>query len=86
VLLEFSLGKLACEVDQWNRRPPSRGLGISLSLDLTSLTRVSLHRANLIRQGYPGIVLYIIYRTVYKLSMMGLEESMVEGSISLDRL
>ncbi len=34
MLLEFSLGKLACEVDQWNRRPPSWGRGISLSLDL----------------------------------------------------
>ncbi len=44
------MGKLACEVDQWNRRPPSWGRGISLSLDLTQLTRV--HRANLIRQGY----------------------------------
>ncbi len=30
MLLEFSLGKLACEVDQWNRRPPSWGRGISL--------------------------------------------------------
>ncbi len=55
VLLEFSLGKLACEVDQWNRRPPSWGRGISLSLDLTQLTRV--HRANLIRLGYRPIYL-----------------------------
>jgi hypothetical protein len=53
VLLEFSLGKLACEVDQWNRRPPSWRRGISLSPDLTQLTRV--HRANLIRQGYRPI-------------------------------
>ena len=52
-MLEFSLGKLACEVDQWNRRPPRWGRGISLSLDLTQLTRV--HRANLIRQGYRPI-------------------------------
>ncbi len=53
MLLEFSLGKLACEVDQWNRRPQSWGRGISLSLDLTQLTRV--HWANLIRQGYRPI-------------------------------
>jgi hypothetical protein len=53
VLLEFSLGKLACEVDQWNRRRPSWGRRISLSLDLTQLPRV--HRANLIRQGYRPI-------------------------------
>ncbi len=54
MLLEFSLGKfLACEVDHWNRRPPSWGRGISLLLDLTQLTRV--HRANLIRQGYRPI-------------------------------
>ena len=45
--LEFSLGKLACEVDQWNRRPQSWGRGISLSLDLNQLTRV--HEANLLR-------------------------------------
>ncbi len=53
MLLEFSLGKLACEVDQWNCRPQSWGRGISLSLDLTQLTRV--HRGNLIRQGYRPI-------------------------------
>ncbi len=54
--------------------------GISLSLDLTELTRV--HRANLIKQGYRPI--YIGQSIDY--SMMGLEKSMVEGSISLDRL
>ncbi len=79
MLLEFSLGKLACEVDQWNCRPQSWGRGISLSLDLTQLTRV--HRANLLRQDYRPI--YVECRAVY--SMMGLEISMVEGSISIDR-
>ncbi len=56
MLLEFSLGKLACEVDQWNRRPPSRVRGISLSLDLTQLTRV--HRANLISVELKLALLY----------------------------
>ncbi len=53
MLLGFSLGKLACEVDQWNRRPQSWGRGISLSFDLTQLAIV--HRANLFRQGYRPI-------------------------------
>ncbi len=61
MLLEFSLGKLACEADQWNCRPQSWGRGISLSLDLTQLTRARVHklklklRANLLRQGYRPI-------------------------------
>ncbi len=53
MLLEFSLGKLACEVDQWNCRPQSWVQGISLSFDLTQRTRV--HRANLLRQGHRPI-------------------------------
>jgi hypothetical protein len=59
VLIEFSLGKLACEceVDQWIRHPPSWERGISLSLDLAQLTRI--HRANLIRLGYRPIIYYV---------------------------
>jgi hypothetical protein len=53
VLVEFSLGILACEVDQWISRPQSWEWGISLSLDLNQLTRV--HRANLLGQGYRHI-------------------------------
>ena len=84
MLLEFSLGKLVCEVDQWNCRPQSWGRGIFLSLDLTQLTRV--HRANLLRikAGLSSYNVYVGQSIDY--SMMGLEKSMVEGSISLDRL
>ncbi len=53
MLLEFNLGKLACEVDQWNCRPQSWGRGIPLSIDLTQL-------ANLFRQGYRPVYVVVI--------------------------
>ncbi len=40
VLLEFSLGKLACEVYHCNHRPVHQGRGISLSFDMTCKTQI----------------------------------------------
>ncbi len=38
MLLEFSLGKLACEVFQCNHRPAREGRGMCISFDMTCLT------------------------------------------------